>query len=112
MLPQNNGSKEFHVPNSSEHLHSLEVSDTPTSILQFMERFTQSQMEFVLSVIHGCHFSRNSTEDAHSWLIAKAKEYDNRVKPLNPRLEFRSNTELLEFIITCALAEANKKPFY
>jgi hypothetical protein len=110
MMPQNNGSKQSHLPNSSDSLPSLEMSCSPeSSILEFLERFTKSQMDFVVAMMRIHRYSSHDSVDIRSWLMFKAKQYDNRLKPLNPRLEFRSNDELLEFITTCKTAETNCK---
>jgi hypothetical protein len=111
MMPQYNGSEDFHPPNNGDSLRSLEAPSSPESILEleFLERFTKSQMEFVLAMTKLFQQTYHDSSNVRSWLMPKAKQYDNRLQPLNSRLEFRSNDELLEFIVTCAIAETNSK---
>lgn len=109
MMPQNNGSKKFDLPNNSESLQPLEAPSSSEPMWEFLERFTKLQMEFVLAMTRLSQQPSYDSPDVRSWLMPKAKQYDNLLQPLNSRLEFRSNDELLEFIVTCAIAETNSK---
>ncbi|MBD2301545.1 hypothetical protein [Nostoc sp. FACHB-190] len=120
MMPQNNGGKNIQLPN---RMDSLQLSEEPSSCepileilerftnsqMELLDRFTKSQMEFVLAMTRLSQQSFHDSSSVRSWLMPKAKQYDNRLQPLNSRLELRSNDELLEFIVTCAIAETNSK---
>ncbi|MBU7583856.1 MAG: hypothetical protein KAF91_13250 [Nostoc sp. TH1S01] len=109
MMPQNNGGKKINLPNRIDSLQPSEMPSSCEPILEFLERFTKSQMEFVLAMTRLSQQSSHDSSSVRSWLMPKAKQYDNRLQPLNSRLELRSNDELLEFIVTCAIAETNSK---
>ncbi|MEB3828828.1 hypothetical protein [Phormidium sp. CCY1219] len=61
--------------------------------------------EFYVRVIQNYRPCPDKSSPQPEWLMAKAREWEDRCKPINPRLESRSKEELLEFIITCAVSE-------
>jgi|GEM_PF-2662100 len=109
MMPQNNGSKKFDLPNSTDSLQTSEVPSSCEPMWEFLERFTNSQMQFVLEITRLSQQPSHDSPNVRSWLMPKAKQYHSRLQPLNSRLELRSDDELLEFIVTCAIAETKSQ---
>lgn len=115
MLSQSQGSAKaarFSLDNISDRSESLDQLSSSDQVLKFAMFHAELLYRFGIEVLEQFDQpSQDSSSDARSWLMTKAKEYDNRCKPLNPCLDSRSNDELLNFIIMCALSEAKNSDF-
>jgi hypothetical protein len=115
MLSQNHASENgarSSLDNISDRLGLFDRLSRSEQLLKFATFHAELLFKFGMEVLEQFDQpSQDSSSDARSWLMTKAQEYDNRCKPLNPRLDSRSNDELFEFIIECALSEAKNPPF-
>lgn len=95
------------LPDVKDSLLPLEQFSNLDLILEFAESYTALLAKFSKKARQVYESSPKSDGNVRNWLMAKAQEYDSRLKPINinPPLESRSNHELLDFIVMCESSE-------